>query len=69
MLVVHENVTEYKATKPMKCPNCGCNRNFDVPAGTFVRKSKRGKPPPGQNADIILLKCRKCGQSLGVSSE
>ena len=69
MLVVHENVTEYKATKPMECPKCGYKRSFDVPEGTCVRKSKRGKPPPGKQTDMVLLKCRKCGHSVGVSSE
>ena len=69
MLVVHENVAEYKATKPMDCPKCGCKRSFDVTEGTFVRKSKRGRPPSSKHTDMVFLKCKKCGHLLGISLE
>lgn len=69
MIVVHENVGTYAVTKPMNCPRCGHKRTFDVPREACVRKSKRGKPPIEDRADIVLLKCRKCGHSLGVSTE
>lgn len=69
MIVVHENMADYAATKPMECPKCGYKRAFDVPEGAVVRKSRRGKPPPGASADIVLLKCKKCGHPVGVSTE
>ena len=69
MIVIHENVALNIAIKPMECPRCGYQRNFDVPEGTCVRKSKRGKPPPILQTDIVLLKCRKCGHAVGISSE
>ena len=69
MIVVHEDVAVYKATKPMECPKCGYRRAFDVPSGACVRRFQRGKVPPGQLTDIALLKCRKCGRKVGISVE
>ena len=67
MIIVHENVNA-SATRPMGCPNCNYKRAFAVPAGACVRKSKRGKPRDLQT-DIALLKCKKCGNTVGISME
>ena len=67
MIIVHENVDTYE-TKPLGCPRCNYNRAFAVPAGACVRKSKRGNPPE-QQANIVLLKCKKCGKQVGISTE
>ena len=68
MVYVHENVSIYTAIKPMECPKCKYKKAFHVPVGACVRKSRRGKPP-GRDADIALLKCKKCGNQLGISTE
>ena len=65
MIVVHENVAVYTETKPMMCIKCGYKRAFDVPEGAFVRKARHGKPPQ----DVVLLKCKKCGNVFAVSTE
>ena len=64
MIYVHENVAVYTATKPMECIVCGYKRAFDVPEGVPVRKAKSGKPPPV----AALLKCRKCGAQVAIST-
>jgi len=68
MIMVYEDLSVLTATKPMECPNCGYKRNFDVPVGACVRKSRRGKPS-GMYTDMVLLKCKKCGHSVGISTE
>ena len=69
MIVVHENVSAYIPTKPMECPKCGYKRAFDVPVAACVRLSRRGRPPPEELADIALLKCKKCGHTVGITVE
>jgi len=64
MILIHENVAVYSATKPMGCIKCGYKRAFDVPVGIPVRKAKRGKPPLA----VALLKCKKCGNQVGIST-
>ena len=65
MIVVHEHLSKDTATKPMECPKCENKRAFDVPVGACVRKAKRGRPPP----DVVILKCKKCGHRVGISTE
>jgi DNA-directed RNA polymerase subunit RPC12/RpoP len=67
MITVHTEIAENMATKPMECPCCGFKRAFDVPSAACVRKSKRGKPPPGLEGDLAIFKCKKCGHPIGVS--
>ena len=69
MIIVHETVAVNTATKPMGCPKCGYKRAFDVSAGACVRKARRGMPPPGPMDDLALLKCKKCGHSVGITVE
>jgi len=65
MILIHENVAANAATKPMGCPTCGYKRAFDVPLTASVRKAKRVALPQ----DAVLLKCKKCGVKVGVSTE
>jgi DNA-directed RNA polymerase subunit RPC12/RpoP len=69
MIYVHEDVAEYRTTKPMECPKCGYKRAFDVPAAACVRKSRRGQAPAEDEGDIVILKCKKCGKPLGLTIE
>jgi len=69
MIIVHENVSHYKSPNPIKCPNRHRSRSFSVSTMALVRTAKRGHPPPENQRDIVLLKCRKCGQQFGISIE
>ena len=69
MIIVYEIAEAKTATKPMECPTCGYKRAFDVSAGACVRKAKRGRSPPELAADLALLKCKKCGHSVGITVE
>ena len=66
MIIVSENLAAYAAMKPIKCPKCGYRRVFEAPIGEYVRKSRRGKPPP---ESALTLKCKRCGQMVGISFE
>jgi len=63
MILVHDDISIYTATKPMGCIKCRHRRAFDVPVDTCVRKARKGIPP----LDIILLKCKKCSHQIGIS--
>ena len=69
MIFVHDNVSSYKTTKPTECPICGFKRAFDVPVRATVSKAKRGRPPPEQENDIAFIKCKKCGNPVGISMD
>ena len=69
MIVVHKDAPKLKMTKPIKCPLCGYKRAFNVPKNACVRTSERGIPPPDSDEDIAFLKCKNCGNQIGITME
>ena len=69
MIVVHENTEAYEISKPVMCPKCKRGRIGSIPGWTKASLSRRGKPPPSENNECVLVRCTICGSFWSLTIE
>ena len=61
MIVVCDGTPEYKVSKPIICPKCKRGRIGSIPEGGRAGIARRGRPPPRDIAERLLVRCAICG--------
>lgn len=69
MIVVHESLAADEKSKPVICPKCKRGRIGSIPGWSRAAISRRGKPPPRDRGDCVLVKCTKCGSFWSLTIE
>jgi hypothetical protein len=69
LLKIQESAAAYETTKPLICSKCRRGKIGGIPTRRKANISKRGKPPPDEPEDYLLLKCTVCGALWTVTTE
>jgi len=69
MVVVNEVTREIKGSKPLLCPKCTRGRIGSVPEWSRTSISARGKPPPCERKEYIVVRCPICSSYVPITIE
>jgi len=69
LIVVYEAAAVAHTGKPLICQKCGRGRLGSIPGHSKAAVSRRGRPPPGDTADSVNIKCPVCGKHWAMTIE
>jgi len=60
MIIMHESAAVDNSTKPLICPKCERGRLGHIHEKNVTSITKRGKPPPNESDQSVIVKCYVC---------